>query len=94
MRFKKYINEFTDQIIWFSGEGSSFQDAVKIFGVTSTVQGIEMEKRFIGQQYSDWHFCLQELVIKNNRAYDVITIRLPDYSLRKVYFDITEFYGK
>jgi len=94
---EKFINESTDQNICFSGGGSSFQDAVKILGATSTATGIGAEKIFIsnifGEEGSDWWFLEQELLFTYGKTFDRITIKMADDTLSQIYFDVSEFYG-
>jgi len=95
MDFEKARNEFEDEEIWFDGGlGSSFDDAVIIRGTKNTVVGVKAEKRFIDQRIYDWHFVKQELFTRNKKKYDVLTIGLSDGSFERIYFDITDFFGK
>jgi hypothetical protein len=85
------------KICFEGGRGYSIDDAVIIRGIQDTAVGIQAEKLFIsnkfGQEDHDWYF-LEQVLIVNDKAYDVITIKLSDSTFEKIYFDISEFYGR
>jgi hypothetical protein len=78
------------------GLGESIEDAVIIRGIKSSSTGPFAEGIFLSDKYGkkdiDWTFEKQELIGEKDKVYDVITIRFTDNSLKKVYFDIDEFY--
>jgi hypothetical protein len=91
-------NQFGNKKICFDGgRGDSIDDAVIIRGIKNTVLGVQAEKLYIsnkyGQEDNDWYF-LEQVLIVNDKAYDVITIRLADSTFEKIFFDITEFFGE
>jgi len=92
------ISKDSVNISFEGGLGKSFEDAVIIRGIKNPNTGPFAETKFLSAKYGtegiDWTYEKQELFIEKDKAYDVITIRFPDDSSIKVYFDINEFYGK
>lgn len=76
-------------------DGKSIDSAVKITDVPSHDEMIGGEYEYIGRKFKR-HFPIgQELVQKNGRAYDVVTIRtLPFFRRHQIWFDITEGFNK
>jgi hypothetical protein len=80
--------------IRFSGwNGESMQQAVVILGAQGENDGIAAEHQWVKEKLPGWSFSDQELVT-NTKAFDVITLRSSDGSERRVYFDISKFFGK
>lgn len=79
------------------GDGSTEQNAV-IINASSSLIGIPSEYEFIQSQYgvkgSDWELEQQMQYDNNSRSYDIIEIRLSNGISKKIFFDITNFYGK
>ena len=98
MEFEKLNNDIKNEKIWFEGQGSSFEDSVVIFGAHTTTMGVAAEKIYIssrfGRENSDWFFKTQKLFIIDGKAFDLITFSLADGSIKQLYFNISEFYGK
>ncbi len=82
---------------YFSGgSGSSIEDAI-IINSDDPFEGISLESVYISQFYElkgeKWEILMQGLVIRDERYFDVITVREESGRERQFYFDITAFYG-
>ena len=73
--------------------GTSLEDAIIIHGANIEQIGIVYEYTILGLIFPSYTFISQSLVKKDGKAYDIIEIE-KDNKKYKVYFDITEFYGK
>ena len=73
----------------FRGPGSSQKKAV-------TVPDVEAEYLFIRERFGDKaHVVTQELVISQERHYDLLTVALPDEGGQvELWFDITEYWAE
>lgn len=67
-------------------DGSSFEKAVK-------VQNIPEEYEWLRKYYPGYKMLLQQLVFENNSPYDILSIEINGVR-KKVYFDISSFFGK
>jgi len=76
------------------GDGSSYEQAVIIKTIYGEESGINAENSWIHKHYRGAKVKMQALKNPNGKAYDVISIVLPDGSTKDVYFDITDFIGK
>src|SRR4051812_2120051 len=74
------------------GDGSSFEKAILIKHATEGT-GVKSEYRYIEQHFPGSKVGMQALQNNNKRMYDVLTIQTSEGE-KKVYFDITEFFGK
>jgi len=80
------------------GEGKSEEDAVVINAPTDFA-GVGAEYAWLssrfGKRGTDWERTLQMLAHgqDGHRVFDVLFIRLADGTTRKIWFDITRFYG-
>jgi len=83
--------------LFSGGDGSSEQNAVLI-NATSSLVGVPAEYELIQAKYgakgTDWDLEQQLLHNSNSRNYDILEIKLSNGSTKKIYFDITNFYGK
>jgi len=77
--------------------GDSLENAVVIHGTSNTKKGIEAENQYLSEKFGqhglDWNKIGQSLIEIENKQYDRIDIELMDGTSKKVYFDISEFYG-
>ena len=80
----------------YGGSGLSISDPIIIKGAKSTFYGIEAEKRFLDKNYPGHILSNQYLFEgkKRDRTLDCIEIFVSGGQKKKIYFDITEFYGK
>jgi hypothetical protein len=90
--------------LYTGGDGSSPAAAVTIAGIGSTAVGIRMEIQYLTERFGPddqiagdpqgWHLEGQTFMQQDDRAYDMLTVRLPDGTLHAVIFDITGFFGR
>ena len=85
------------QGIYFEGSGDSVQDPIIIKGASSHMLGVAAEYRFIhhiyGRRNVDWKLTMQ-MLLREPHAIDLIRIELADGSIKNIYFDISDFWGK
>lgn len=78
-------------------QGGSAEDAIPIHA-ESTDDGIRLEYEWLedhyGKQGLDWTMLMQSLNFEDDRPYDVLHIRLADGAEKRIYFDISGFFGK
>jgi len=79
------------------GTGVSFEDAVVLRNpVPEKIKGSELalvyEKRFLMRCFPGYRLLKQELVPRNGRAFDVMTVQTSLGVAKTVYFDITQFW--
>jgi hypothetical protein len=85
--------------IYEGGDGSSYEQAIKILGVDNHMLGIKAEYDYIsnkhGVENKDWQFISQKLCSDDNKLYDEITFQLRrDRKTYSYLFEISEFFGK
>lgn len=76
--------------------GSSFEDAM-INGAADESSGAANERSYLLEQHcpsGHWWERQQALVIKDNHDYDVLTLWCANGDTKKLYIDVTSFYGK
>lgn len=80
------------------GPGDTMATAIVIKGAPNSMVGIDAEYYYLGKKFGkpnvDWKLKKQSVQSQGGRYYDVMEIELKDGSLKKIFFDITEFYGK
>lgn len=76
-----------------SEEGCSFENAV-VVPETTEFKGIDWEYAYLEKKYPGCQKLGQSLVFEGNKPYDIITIKTEDGRELKVYFDISNFFGK
>ena len=81
-------------VTYSGGDGSSHQQAVVIEGACDETVGIAAEKAWLRQKYPSYYMTMQSLQNLDNRHYDVIEFKMTDGQSNKIYFDITDFFGK
>jgi len=74
-------------------DGSSYENAVVIKEKTET-SGVKAEYAWLSKNYPGYTFKEQSLGSNNKKPYDIITIVTTDGEKKKIYFDISNFYGK
>lgn len=86
-----------DSNLFSGGDGTAEQKAV-IIKATSSLVGIPAEYEFIEAKYGtkDIGWILQEQMQydNNSKNYDMIEIKLSNGTIKRYYFDITNFFGK
>lgn len=73
-------------------DGLSLETAIVIHASNET-DGVGLEYLWLAATYPDDSLQLQSLVMQGGRAYDVMELQSPDGGRRRVYFDITPFFG-
>ncbi len=68
-------------------DGSSYEKAIK-------VKSVPDEYKFAKENCTDCTMQSQSLSEKNGKMYDVLSLKKPDGTEVRYYFDITSFYGK
>jgi hypothetical protein len=85
------------QKISYEGSGDSVQDPIIIKGALSHRLGVVAEYIFIQHKYGrkevDWKVKMQ-MLLKGDRPIDLIKIELADGTIRDIYFDTSDFWGK
>ena len=81
------------EIGYRGGDGTDVARAVVILGAPNTFAGIGAEGAWTSRQHPGWRKKAQALLSNNGRMYDVITYETAD-GPRKIWFDITDFFGK
>jgi hypothetical protein len=74
-------------------DGSSYANAVVIKEKSETV-GVSAEYKWIGEHYPGYKTKMQALQNVKGKPYDVLTIETADGVEKKLYFDISNFFGK
>ncbi len=77
----------------------TFEDALSyataiVINEKNEGDGVNAEYMWIKQHYSDYKFLEQSLLTHKKKPYDVNTIVLSDGKEVKLYFDISNFFGK
>ena len=83
---------------WRGGDGSSFEEAVRIVGADTYRQAVATEHAFLserhGEQNRNWRILSQSLVREEGRSYDLVEIEIvPGSARRYYYFDVTGIAG-
>lgn len=88
----------TKNVNYTGGEGSNFNQAIKITGVENSFACLRSQKEYIAKLYGSdltWEQVDKTHIKHNNRHYDLITVKeLSSGQYRKFYFDITDFFSK
>jgi hypothetical protein len=74
-------------------DGSSYSNAV-IIKEKSEGPGVDAEYKWIRDHYPGSKTKSQALQMNNGKSYDVLTIVTADGAEKRVYFDISNFFGK
>jgi len=81
-------------ISYSADDGLSCATSVKIYGASSSRDGVPAEYAWLRAKYPDAQLERQALSECNGRQTDILTIRTADGRSVPVYFDIEEFFGK
>lgn len=74
--------------------GSSEQEAVIILGAESELEGVNAEYEYIQRLHTEFELDSQTFLEKENKKYDILTVKLPGGAKKNIWFDITDFYGR
>lgn len=83
----------TENIATSKQDGLTFETAVFITEKTE-LTGPSAEYKWIKKHYSNYKIKGQALVNHNSKPFDIITIVLEDNTELKLYFDISNYFGK
>ena len=75
------------------GDGSSVEQAVIVNGATEQT-GVDAEYAWIAQRYPGYRKDSQTLRGADGKHYDVLEFTTSSGEKKRVYFDITDFFGK
>jgi hypothetical protein len=82
------------EISFLGGDGASVERAILVKGAAGEGDGVAAEYAWLRQHLPEGSRPLgQGLLNQGERAYDCITVALPDGRQQSFYFDITEFFG-
>jgi hypothetical protein len=85
------------KFLFKSGNGSSKEKAI-IINAPNEKSGVNAEYEYLesiyGKQNVKWRLYEQNLLIEDDKYYDVLVIELRNSELLTFWFDITSFYGK
>ena len=76
-----------------SNDGLSYEKAIFITEKTER-SGVDAEYVWLRQHYPGYHSKGQSLNYHDKKPYDIITITTSDGKELKIYFDISNFFGK
>lgn len=76
-----------------ANDGSSYEKAI-IINAKNESEGVSAEYAWLRQHYKGYSSKGQSLNFYEKKPYDVITILTVDGIEKKIYFDISKFYGK
>lgn len=82
------------RITYEGGDGSSFEKAVVIIGARDSTEGVPAERKWLEKKYRNFEKLRQELINREGKYYDAITIKTKKGQKLVVYFDISGFFGK
>jgi hypothetical protein len=74
-------------------DGGSYETAVVIQEKHETA-GVSAEYKWCADHYPGYKTQMQALTNNKGKPYDVLTIVTTDGTVKKVYFDISHFFGK
>lgn len=78
--------------------GTSLEDAIVILDAASSSEGVRAEYEYLEQQFGirgiNWNLQRQALLHIGDKVYDEMTVLLPNNDVLRLYFDITDFFGK
>ncbi len=74
-------------------DGSSFDKAIVITEKTETT-GVDAEYKWLSDHYPGYTSSGQALVYHDKRPYDILNIKTSTGTPMKVYFDISNYFGK
>jgi hypothetical protein len=83
----------SDQVKATHGDGSTADLAVDLSKAHTEFEGIQAERAWLDEHYPGSTIESQALLV-GPRAMDLLTISLPSGETRKVYFDISSYFGK
>lgn len=79
--------------------GETVKEAIVIKDATDNLDGIAAEYSYLAKKFGrrdiDWEVRKQEFLEDQGRKYDALEVFFPaESSVKNIYFDITDFFGK
>jgi outer membrane biogenesis lipoprotein LolB len=74
-------------------DGSSYEKAILINENTEQ-KGVDAEYQWLRKNYPGYRVKMQSLNENKNIPYDILDIKTADGKSKKIYFDISKFFGK
>lgn len=74
------------------GDGWSFERAITLTDAKTEMQGVDAEHKLFQSLFQGWSWDMQSVVNHDGRAYDIIDVSR-GAERRRLYFDITEWFG-
>jgi hypothetical protein len=74
-------------------DGSNFEKAI-IIDKTNSMEGIAAEYQWRREHYPGYKMIRQSLVTNNRKPFDVLEFKTQDGETKRIYFDISRFFGK
>jgi hypothetical protein len=82
------------RVTYQGGDGSSDRLAVVIKGPADETTGVSAEWAWVEQRYPGCHRGQRALISLGATQYDLVALTAADGQVRRVWFDITDFYRK
>jgi hypothetical protein len=80
--------------ITIEGEGTSIEKPIVIKGAPDNMVGVALEYAILRGLYPTAKMTNQQLIKQGGRSYDLMVLQLQDGRTIRVFFDITDFFGK
>jgi len=75
------------------GDGFSFQTAIVIEAKNEST-GVDKEYKWLSENYRGYTLISQALSFDKGKPYDIMSIKTSEGIEKKIYFDISKFFGK
>jgi len=90
---KKYPTTATNQTTSSNNDGSSFEKAI-VIQEKSESAGVAAEYTWLKEKYPGYQSKGQSLTMNGKKPYDIIQIMTANEEEKKIYFDISNYFGK
>ena len=85
-------------IKYSDGPGNNFKNAIRIVGAKTEWFGIDSEYMLLAMLYAiiglDWELLFQELIVNDNKAYDILVVKDSTGRVANFYFDISSSFSR
>ena len=81
-------------VTYGDGNGSSFKTAIVILGAKNEAEGTKAEYIYLAGHFPNYKLIRQALLNSDKKDYDLLEFTSADGSDHRLYFDITDFFGK
>jgi len=89
-----FASASTADVTFAGGHGASCEDAVIVKGAKNETEGVKAEYEWIAREYPGYQRGSQSLGDCSGTGADVIEITTREGQKLRVYFDISDFFGK